>query len=75
MTDSLLEKTREQVKEGKPEGFMIFEDGSIRYKGRWCVPSTCTKLKEKILKEAHSSNYSIHPRADKMYQDLKQTFW
>ena len=31
--DSLLEKTREQVKERKSEGFMIFEDGSVRYKG------------------------------------------
>ncbi|XP_057522591.1 uncharacterized protein LOC130802600 [Amaranthus tricolor] len=75
VSDSLLEKTRERVKEGKAEGFTIFEDGSIRYKGRWCVPSTCTKLKDKILTEAHSSKYSIYPGGDKMYKDLKQTFW
>ena len=61
VSDSLLEKTREQVKEGKAEGFTIFEDGSIRYKGRWCVPSTFTELKDKILTEAHSSKYSVHP--------------
>ena len=75
MSDSLLEKTRERVKEGKAEGFTIFEDGSIRYKGRWCVPSTYTELKYKILTEAHNSKYSIHPGRDKMYQDLKQTVW
>ncbi|XP_057543871.1 uncharacterized protein LOC130823263 [Amaranthus tricolor] len=58
VSDSLLEKTREQVKERKAEGFTIFEDGRVRYKGRWCVPSTCTELKDKILTEAHISKYS-----------------
>ena len=28
-----------------------------------------------ILTEAHSSRYSIHPGATKMYRDLKQHFW
>ena len=28
-----------------------------------------------ILIEAHSSRYSIHPSATKMYRDLKQHFW
>ena len=28
-----------------------------------------------ILTEAHSSKYSIHPGATKMYRDLKQHFW
>jgi IS30 family transposase len=28
-----------------------------------------------ILKEAHESAYSIHPRSEKMYQDLKKKFW
>ena len=28
-----------------------------------------------ILTEAHSSGYSIHPGATKMYRDLKQHFW
>ena len=54
MSDSLLEKMREQVKKGKAEGFTLFEDGSDRNKDRWRVPSTCTKLKDKILTEAHS---------------------
>jgi hypothetical protein len=33
------------------------------------------ELKDKILHEAHESTYSIHPRGNKMYQDLKATYW
>jgi hypothetical protein len=32
-------------------------------------------LKKKILDEAHSSPYSIHPGSNKMYHDLRQQFW
>jgi hypothetical protein len=32
-------------------------------------------LKKKILDEAHSSPYSIHPGSTKMYHDLRQQFW
>jgi hypothetical protein len=28
-------------------------------------------LRETILREAHDSDYSIHPGSTKMYQDLK----
>jgi hypothetical protein len=32
-------------------------------------------LNKKILDEAHTSRYSIHPRSNKMYHDLRQQFW
>jgi hypothetical protein len=32
-------------------------------------------LKTKILDEAHTSRYSIHPTSTKMYHDLRQQFW
>jgi hypothetical protein len=32
-------------------------------------------LKEKILDEAHTLSYSIHPESTKMYHDLRQQFW
>ncbi|KAJ0513979.1 putative nucleotidyltransferase, Ribonuclease H [Helianthus annuus] len=32
-------------------------------------------LREVIFEEAHKSRYSIHPGADKMYQDLKDYYW
>jgi hypothetical protein len=33
------------------------------------------ELKDKILREAHESTYSIHPGGNKMYHDLKATYW
>ena len=66
---SLKEK---QAKE--PDNFIIVEDGSVRFQGRWCVPNI-PELKEKILEESHTSQYSVHPGGDKMYKDLKKTFW
>jgi hypothetical protein len=38
------------------------------------VPSI-KELKDKILCEAHESAYSIYPRGNKMYHDLKATYW
>jgi len=56
---------RENMKKGKAEGFEDHMDGSLRFKGRWCVPDH-EALKRKILDEAHTSRYSIHPGANKM---------
>jgi hypothetical protein len=33
------------------------------------------ELKDKILNKAHESSYSIHPGGNKMYHDLKATYW
>jgi hypothetical protein len=44
------------------------------YKERICVPNV-KELKDKILCEAHESTYSIHPGGNKMYHDLKATYW
>jgi hypothetical protein len=39
-----------------------------------CVPNI-KELNAKILHEAHESAYSIHPGGNKMYYDLKVTYW
>jgi hypothetical protein len=39
-----------------------------------CVPNV-QSIQELILKEAHETAYSIHPRSETMYQDLKKTLW
>ena len=52
----------------------IHADGSLRYKGRWCVPNI-PNLKKRILDEAHLTPYSVHPGGDKLYKDLKIYFW
>ncbi|WVZ89790.1 hypothetical protein U9M48_036149 [Paspalum notatum var. saurae] len=33
------------------------------------------ELRKKILDEAHTSMFTMHPGSNKMYQDLKQKFW
>jgi hypothetical protein len=48
--------------------------GHVISKGRICVPSV-KELKDKILREAHESAYSIHPGGNKMDHDLKATYW
>ena len=50
------------------------EEGVLRIKRRVCVPRVDDFI-HTILTEAHSSGYSIHPGATKMYRDLKQHFW
>ncbi|WMV08783.1 hypothetical protein MTR67_002168 [Solanum verrucosum] len=32
-------------------------------------------LREKILSKAHSSQYTIHPGATKMYRDMREVYW
>ncbi|WMV37480.1 hypothetical protein MTR67_030865 [Solanum verrucosum] len=32
-------------------------------------------LQERIMEEAHSSKYSIHPGSTMMYRDLKEVYW
>jgi len=49
-------------------------DGIWKFQKRIWVPIQ-GNLRERILKEAHHSKYTIHPGKDKMYQDLKRTFW
>ena len=52
--DPKLVKLKSQVREGQVVGFLIHEDGSLRIKGRWCLPTGELALKERILQEAHN---------------------
>lgn len=54
-------------------GFIINENGVIRFRDRVYVPDF-PELVKKILEEDHISCLSIHPGATKMYQDLKKMF-
>jgi len=71
--DPRLLKFREQVEAGLRSDVCIHTDGALYFRNRICVPQG--KIRQKILAEAHSSAYSIHPGGIKMYQDLKQHFW
>jgi hypothetical protein len=49
-------------------------DGFLWFKDHLVIPKDF-KLCRKIMDGAHYSRYSIHPRTNKMYQDLKKKFW
>jgi len=59
---------------GKAPGFVIHEDGIIQFHNRVCIPAV-EALKKKILDEGHNTPHSVHPGENKLYKDLKQTFW
>lgn len=62
------------VLRGEAKEAIIDEEGVLRIKGRVCVPLVDDFI-HPILTEAHSSRYSLHPGATKMYRDLKTHFW
>ena len=64
---------KDLITEGRGPKFTEDEQGTVWFKDRICVPDI-ESLRETILKEAHNSDYSIHPGSTKMYQDLNQQY-
>ncbi|GJU19365.1 putative reverse transcriptase domain-containing protein [Tanacetum coccineum] len=50
------------------------DDGGIYFFDRIWIPSV-GGVRKLIMDEAHTSRYSIHPGADKMYHDLRDLYW
>jgi hypothetical protein len=63
---------KRRMREGDPKVACFCEDaqGTLWFKERLVVPKKGA-LKKKILDEAHTSRYSIHPKSTKMYHDLR----
>jgi hypothetical protein len=74
LEDAKIKEIKDLITEGRVPEFTEDEQGTIWFKDRMCVPDI-KSLQETILKEAHDSDYSIHPGSTKMYQDLKQKCW
>jgi hypothetical protein len=72
--DEKIQEIKRNIKEEKSPGFSEDDQGVLWYKGIIYVPNV-KELKDKILHEAHESAYSIHPGGNKMYHDLKATYW
>jgi hypothetical protein len=68
--DAKIQEIKDLITEGRGLVFTEGEQGMVWTKDRICVPEI-ESLRETILKEAHDSDYSIHPGSTKMYQDLK----
>ena len=54
--------------------FVMGEDEILRFKGRVCI-STNEELKRMILEESYKGYISLRPSMNKMYQNLKESFW
>jgi hypothetical protein len=67
---------KRRMQKGDPKVACFHEDaeGTLWFKERFIVPKKGA-LKKKILDEAHTSRYSIHPGSTKMYYDLRHQFW
>ncbi|GJZ47499.1 putative reverse transcriptase domain-containing protein [Tanacetum coccineum] len=50
------------------------DDGGIYFFDRIWIPSV-GGVRKLIMYEAHTSRYSIHPGANKMYHDLRDLYW
>jgi hypothetical protein len=74
--DAGMAHIKRRIQEGDPKVVYFREDaeGTLWFKDRLVVPKK-EALKKKILDEAHTSRYSIHPGSINMYHDLRQQFW
>ncbi|GJV22459.1 putative reverse transcriptase domain-containing protein [Tanacetum coccineum] len=80
INDRILAAQKEVVDEsaglqkGLDEMIEHRSDGTLYYLDRIWVPLK-GDVRTLIMDEAHMSKYSVHPRADKMYYDLRDRYW
>ncbi|KAJ0481094.1 putative nucleotidyltransferase, Ribonuclease H [Helianthus annuus] len=73
--DALKERNlEEEYLRGMEKLLVPNREGTLCFEKRIWVP-LFGGLRKVIFDEAHKSRYSIHPGADKMYQDLKDYYW
>ncbi|WVZ75635.1 hypothetical protein U9M48_023672 [Paspalum notatum var. saurae] len=72
--DKGMAHIRDEIDDKKKACFKLDEEGVLWFKNRLVVPKDMEPRK-KILDEAHTSMFTLHPGSNKMYQDLKQKFW
>ena len=48
------------------------EGGVVKFRGR---PYVLSVVQQELCDEAHRSTLNIHPRGNKMYQNVKKHFW
>ncbi|GKC90981.1 putative reverse transcriptase domain-containing protein [Tanacetum coccineum] len=83
LPSQILEAQIEAIKEenikaenlqGMDKAFEVRPDGTRCIKNQSWLP-LFGGLRDLIMHESHNSKYSIHPRSDKIYQDLKKLYW
>mgnify|MGYP003702634245 CR=1 FL=1 len=71
--DEFLKKVIDEF-ETSPKAEFSMENEVLRFRSRMCVQDI-PELKRRVLDEAHKSVFAMHPGNNKMYRDLKQSFW
>ena len=72
--DEFLRRIYQNTQRSDNSNFKIDDQGVLRLNERMCVPDI-PELKKELLDECHKSKLSIHPGVNKMYKDIKRTFW
>ncbi|KAK8942809.1 hypothetical protein KSP39_PZI009568 [Platanthera zijinensis] len=63
-----------RTEKGELPDFSIDDAGTLKYRGRFCVPNF-RDIRVKLCNEEHGSSVAYHPGSTKMYKDLKQIAW
>ena len=71
--DASFQHTITLVQLGKLTKFTQDREGIWRHQVRICVHEG-DSLRNRILEEAHKSEFTVHPRINKIYHDLKKMF-
>src|SRR5262249_40280737 len=72
-SDTALVELKTGVENGQAPEFRL-DNGVLKCGHRLCVPDV-GELRQRILREAHFTPYSVHPGATKMYHDVKDMYW
>ena len=72
--DVKLQQKVQLVDNGDKTNYSIKGYGGLYYKNKLCV-SNVQEMKKKLMYESHNIVFTMHPRGNKMYQDLKQYYW
>ena len=73
-SDVKLQQNVQLVRNGEKIDYSIEDDEILLYKNRLCVPNV-QELKKKFIYERHNTVFTMNPRGNKMYQNLKQYYW
>ncbi|KAJ4975503.1 hypothetical protein NE237_000609 [Protea cynaroides] len=76
-SDPYLRTVQEDIKKGRTIlEFTLDDEKVLKYKGRICVPETENlDIRHRLMKEAHTTAYSVHLGSTKMYHELKKLYW
>ncbi|XP_016721913.1 uncharacterized protein [Gossypium hirsutum] len=64
--DFVVYSDASHIENGVTTNFRVNDDGVLCFRGWICVPND-DELRQLILREAHSSPYTVHPSGNKMY--------